>query len=98
MNQFIAGLEMIQDFMKLKWVPEILIAIDEGSQRYSKILANVEYISHTELQRKLNVLIQKKVVYKEEEKGHSIYKLSEFGDDIVHMIRHFVELGNKYSA
>lgn len=98
MNKYFLGLDIIQDIIKLKWIPEILESIENGHHRYNRILESIEYLSHTELQRKLNVLLNKKVIIKCEIDGHINYYLNEFGIDIIHILHHFAELNDKYST
>ena len=57
-SEFKTGFQVVQNLIKLKWVPEILESIANGNDRYSDILQSVPKISHTELQRKLNILIK----------------------------------------
>ncbi len=60
-NKVFNGFEIVQDLIKLRWVPEILKSIDLGNQRYSEIQRSIPYISHTELNRKLAILTEKKL-------------------------------------
>lgn len=96
MSGFTEGFAMIQDIIKLKWIPEILVAIDTGSTRYSELLSIIPYLSHTELQRKLHVLMERGVVVKSCEIENCRYTLTPFGDDLVHIFRHFQDLSVRY--
>lgn len=51
-------------------------------------------MSHTELNRKLAILGEKKVIEKREEDGS--YLLLEFGKDLVHIFHHLEDLEEKY--
>ena len=42
--------------------PEILGSIELGNRNYSEILRSIPYLSHTELNRKLKILIEKDVI------------------------------------
>lgn len=97
MNNYFLGLNIIQDIIKLKWIPEILDSIENGNHRYNRILESIEYLSHTELQRKLNVLLNKNVIVKREIDGHINYYLNDFGFDIIHILHHFSDLNDKYA-
>lgn len=90
------GFELIQDIIRPRWIPEIIATIALGNHSYSKILDSIEYISKTELNRKLNLLIEKKVILKNIDQNRSEYRLLEFGEDIDHIFKHFYEVGEKY--
>lgn len=96
MNQIDKGFEVIQDVIKMRWVPEILFSIKEGNNKYSDILKNVEFLSHTELQRKLKTLQENNCIIKEETQDGAIYKLTELGYDLDHVFYHIVDLADKY--
>lgn len=91
-----SGFELIHDIVKLRWVPEIVIAIGEGNHQYSEILNSINEISHTELNRKLNVLLKKSAIIKKEEDHDKGYYLSSFGEDLEHIFKHFEEMSQKY--
>ncbi|MFU0826178.1 MAG: Transcriptional regulator, HxlR family [Lachnoclostridium sp.] len=97
MSQTTEGFKIIQDIIKLKWVPEVLSAIGTDGATYSEILKKVDYLSNTELNRKLAVLVERKAVEKVETDGHSRYRLLPFGKDLDHIFRHFREIEEKYS-
>ncbi|CCQ97175.1 Transcriptional regulator, HxlR family [[Clostridium] ultunense Esp] len=90
------GFQIVQDLIKLRWVPEILKSIHLGNQRYSDILKSIPYLSHTELNRKLNILIDKKVIEKTINGNNTYYSLLNFGDDLVHIFYHLEDLEDKY--
>lgn len=90
------GFQIVQDLIKLRWIPEILKSIDLGNTRYTEIKNSIPYISHTELNRKLNILTERKVIEKIEEEGISHYTLLNFGADLVHIFCHLEDLEEKY--
>lgn len=92
-NKIFNGFEIVHDLIKLRWVPEILKSISQGNSRYSEILNSIPYMSHTELNRKLAILIEKNVVEKNKDGS---YSLLEFGKDLVHIFYHLEELEEKY--
>ena len=87
-NNISNGFEIIQDLIKLRWVPEILKSISLGNRRYTEILESIPNLSHTELNRKLSLLIEKEVIVKVEDQNASYYKLLQFGGDLVHIFNH----------
>ena len=96
-NKVFNGFEIVQDLIKLRWVPEILESIDLGNQRYSEIQRSIPYISHTELNRKLAILTEKKVIDREvDDSKNTYYTLLSFGKDLVHIFNHLEELEEKY--
>ncbi|MDF1617136.1 winged helix-turn-helix transcriptional regulator [Petrocella sp. FN5] len=90
------GFEIIHDIMKLRWVPEILMTISMGYSNYSDILNQVEGLSHTELNRKLSLLSEKKAIIKESDHVRSGYILTDFGYDLEHIFKHFLDIAEKY--
>lgn len=96
MSKFTTGFEIIHEFIGLKWVPEILESIGNGNKRYTDILNSVPYLSHTELQRKLKILQEKNAISKKSFDIGSEYQLEPFGEDLLHIFKHFTELGEKY--
>lgn len=90
------GFEIVHDLIKLRWVPEILKSISIGNTRYSQIQRSIPYISHTELNRKLNILIKRDVIHKRENDGNTYYSLLSFGEDLVHIFNHLEDLEEKY--
>ncbi|GFN36598.1 winged helix-turn-helix transcriptional regulator [Tepidimicrobium xylanilyticum] len=95
-NKVINGFQIVQDLIKLRWVPEILKSIQLGNQRYSEILTSIPYISHTELNRKLSILIEKKVIEKRTNGTNTYYSLLNFGKDLVHIFNHLEDIEEKY--
>lgn len=98
MSQINAGFEFIKEIIRKRWVPEILSSIGEGNNYYSDILKSIDYLSKTELNRKLDFLIQQKLVEKNtiEDTSRSLYHLSQLGEDIDHIMNHLSELGQQY--
>lgn len=90
------GFQMVQDLIKLRWVPEILAAIEIGNNRYSELLENIEYISHTELNRKLSILVEREVIDKTTNGRNTYYTLLPFGKDLVHIFHHLEDLEERY--
>ncbi len=90
------GFEIVQDLIKLRWVPEILKSIELGNHRYSEILTSIPYISHTELNRKLSTLVEKNVIEKRVDDSTTAYYLLSFGKDLVHIFYHLEDLEDKY--
>ncbi len=95
-NNISNGFQMVQDLIKLTWVPEILESINKGNHRYSEILNSINYISHTELNRKLIILLEKKVIYKESNENNTHYSLLDFGKDLIHIFGHLEDIEDKY--
>ena len=95
------GLRLIESILGGRWSPMILFAIEEGAERFSDIKAGIEYISDTELQRKLNALIQSGLVIKTNppiDTRKSEYRLTDFGGEITHTLRHILSISVKHSA
>ncbi|MCK9444314.1 MAG: winged helix-turn-helix transcriptional regulator [Tissierellaceae bacterium] len=90
------GFEIVQDLIKLRWVPEILKSIDQGHERYSDILNSIPYMSHTELNRKLAILTDKRVINRVVEDSNISYTLLNFGEDLVHIFNHLENLEERY--
>lgn len=96
MEQVDKGFEIIQNVIKMRWVPEILYSIKNGNTKYSDILNNIEFMSHTELQRKLKALVENKCLVKSEDDGGTEYHLTNLGYDLDHIFYHMVDLASKY--
>lgn len=94
MPEYQKGIEIVQDLIKKRWIPEILRSIKLGNHSYTEILNSIEYLSQTELQRKLKILEEKNCLIKDEEDGR--YILTEFGHEINHLFQHVFDLGKKY--
>lgn len=93
------GFDIVQDIIKLKWVPEILAVMskEKDACNYSKILEQVEYLSNTELNRKLAILLERKAIEKVEFDGRLYYSLLPFGKDLHHIFQHFMDIEKKYA-
>lgn len=95
-NKVSNGFQIVQDLIKLRWVPEILKSIYSGNQRYTDILDSIPYMSHTELNRKLSILAERKVIDKTVEGDNTYYSLLNFGKELVHIFYHLEDLEEKY--
>jgi len=95
-NNISSCFQIIEDLIKLRWIPEILESINLGNHRYSEIKKSIKEISHTELNRKLLVLIEKGTILKEENIASTSYYLLEFGKDLIHIFGHLEDLQEKY--
>lgn len=91
-----SGFEIVEDLIKLRWVPEILEAVKDGNYRYSDIKRSIDGISHTELNRKLLILVRKGAIAKEEDLDSTSYSLLGFGKELVHIFDHLEALQEKY--
>lgn len=94
MTEYQQGLEIIQDLISKRWIPEILCSISKGNENYTNILNSIEFLSQTELQRKLKVLEEYKCIEKDQDTGK--YELTVFGEEINHLFQHFYDLGKKH--
>ena len=90
------GFQLIHDIFRLKWIPEIIEAIATDKNRYTDIQMDIEYISNTELNRKLLMLQERQVIIKETIDAKEGYYLTEFGKDLNHVFKHFVDMSDKY--
>ena len=91
------GFELVQEIIKLKWVPEILAAISEGYNGYNEILDSIPFLSNTELNRKLTVLVEKNAVEKcILADNRTSYSILPFGKDLDHIFKHLADLEEKY--
>lgn len=95
-KRVINGFQIIQDLIKLRWVPEILKSIQLGNHRYNHILKSIPNMSHTELNRKLTLLAKQQVISKDTQGAGTRYALSAFGKDLVHIFQHLEDLEEKY--
>jgi len=91
-HQMNEGFQLIHDIFRLRWIPEIVQSIGQDTQKYSEISKSIGEISNTELNRKLSLLTDRKVI----EKLDDGYVLSEFGKDLEHIFNHFLEMSQKY--
>lgn len=94
MTDYQKGLEMIQGLISKRWIPEILYSVSLGNHRFTDILNSINYLSQTELQRKLKLLEESNCLIKDE--VDMSYNLTEFGSEVNHLFRHFYDLGKKY--
>ena len=92
-----SGFELLQDLLKLRWVPEILKSISLGNDSYTQILDSIPYLSHRELNRKLNILVEREAISKTGVATSPCYTLNTFGEDLVHIFCHLEDLEEKYS-
>lgn len=90
------GFQIVQDLIKLRWVPEIVKSIKLGNRRYTDISKSITHISNTELNRKLTILIDKKVIKKKVSGKNTEYSLLNLGEDLVHIFNHLANLEEKY--
>lgn len=93
MNEYSNGLELIEDLFTKRWIPEIIHSISMGNKNYTKILESIDFISHTELNRKIKLLLDYDVIKKDDDKT---YNLTEFGFDINHIFGHIYDISEKY--
>lgn len=97
MSKASSGFELIHELVKHRWIPEIIDSIADGNENYSQILNDHEFfLSKTELNRKLGLLVERKVIEKHTLENKSYYKLLEFGKDLDHIFKHFEDIGSKY--
>jgi DNA-binding HxlR family transcriptional regulator len=90
------GFQLVHDIFRLKWIPEIIDSIASNKNRYTDIAESIEYISNTELNRKLAMLQERDVIIKEVIDGKEGYYLTDFGNDLNHVFNHFIEMSDKY--
>lgn len=95
-NKISSGFQIVHDLIKLRWIPEILKSIHMGNHNYSDILRSIPNMSHTELNRKLSILIERNVIDKKSKGSSTYYSLHNFGKDLVHIFYHLEDLENKY--
>ncbi len=88
--------EEVHGMIRSRWIPEILDSIKSGHHSYGEIQDSIEFISATELNRKLGLLVGKGALTKKEEANRSHYELLELGEDLHHIFHHLVELKEKY--
>ncbi|MDO5755750.1 MAG: winged helix-turn-helix transcriptional regulator [Tissierellia bacterium] len=83
---------MLRDLMKRRWIPEILHRMDKGYYTYTDILEGIDYLSHTELQRKLKILEEYHCV----KKTDSGYILKDLGRELEEVFCYLEKLEDKY--
>lgn len=88
--------EEIHGIIRSRWIPEILNSVKAGNHSYGEILNSIEFLSATELNRKLNLLVEKKALEKKERDNRSRYELLALGEDLHHVFHHLVEIKEKY--
>ena len=92
------GLKLMESIIGGRWNPLILFELEEGAKTYTDIKNSIDYISDTELQRKLSALMDNKLVKKdsmnEARKGE--YTLTPYGVDIAHTLRHIMDISVKH--
>lgn len=88
--------EEVHGMIRSRWIPEILDSIKAGNHSYGEILDSIDFISGTELNRKLSLLVEKKALVKHESAKRSHYELLDLGEDLHHIFHHLVELKEKY--
>lgn len=88
--------EEVHGMIRSRWIPEILDSIKAGNHSYGEILDSIEFISGTELNRKLGLLVKKGALEKKEEANRSHYEVLDLGEDLHHIFYHLVELKEKY--
>lgn len=93
MDTYQQGLEFIQDLITKRWVPEILYSISMGNHTFTSILNSIEFLSQTELQRKLKLLEEYQCVHKDEELVE--YYMTEYGEEVHHLFQHVFDLGQR---
>lgn len=89
------GFEIVQEVIKVKWVPEILLSLDSGNHQFNELLKSIPYLSHTELNRKLKFLAMRQLILKHETTKQG-YTLQPFGYDLLHILKNFEVLHNTY--
>lgn len=90
------GFQLLHDLIKMRWITEILHSINLGNTRYNQILNSIEGMSHTELNRKLALLLEREVIAKEARSEETHYRLCTFGQELIHIFNHLAELEQKY--
>lgn len=93
------GLRLMESIIGGRWNPAILFVIEQGASRYSDIRSSIGYISDTELQRKLNVLLDGKLIEKTmqgAEERSAAYRLTSFGGEITHTLHHIMDISIKH--
>ncbi len=92
------GLKLMESVIGGRWNSLILFQLEQGRKSYTDIRNSIDYISDTELQRKLNTLIDSKLV----KKGDGLdakkreYALTPYGEDITHTLHHIMDISLKH--
>ena len=90
------GFQLLHSLIRMRWITEILYSINVGNTRYNQILGSIEGMSHTELNRKLALLLERDVIVKETSGGEIHYQLCDFGEELIHIFNHLAELEQRY--
>ncbi len=90
------GFQLIHDIFRKKWIPEIIDTIASGNSSYTEIASSIDYISQTELNRKLAMLQDSDVIKKSSVQGKVGYFITPLGNDLNHIFNHFIEISDKY--
>jgi DNA-binding HxlR family transcriptional regulator len=99
--QFERGLRLMESIIGGRWNPMILFALEGGPCRFSDLKSRIEFISDTELQRKLGALTGSGLVTRcspEEDARRGEYMLTGFGGEIAHTLRHILVISQKHGA
>lgn len=96
LERILNGFQIIHDLIRLRWVPEILKSIYYGNHRYVSILESIPEMSHTELNRKLSLLLEKRVIGQESQGNINNYVLLDFGKDLIHIFHHLEDIEQRY--
>ncbi|MBF4695964.1 winged helix-turn-helix transcriptional regulator [Fusibacter ferrireducens] len=95
-NTMTEGFQLIHDVFRMRWIPEIISVIGQGYHGYNEILGQIDFLSNTELNRKLKLLLDRQVIDKIENQDQHGYYLNAFGEDLDHIFKHFIEMSEKY--
>ncbi len=99
--QFEWGLRLMESIIGGRWNPMILFALESGPCRFSDLKSRIEFISDTELQRKLGALMGSGLVVRnsnDEDTRKGEYILTGFGGEIAHTLRHILVISQKHGA
>lgn len=77
------SISIVQEIVSKRWVSEILFSIYHQHHKYTDILQSIPFLSSTEFRRKLKLLLEFRLILKNE-KGE--YKLTVLGDDIIEIM------------
>lgn len=87
--------QIIQGILRLNWVVEIITQIVKGQTHYNQIISQVPYLSHTELNRKLKVLMDKKIITRSADRS---YALTQYGQELYQIMKNMSKLGKKIAT
>ncbi len=93
-----SGLRLMESVIGGRWNPLILFQLEHGAMSYTDIRNSIDYISDTELQRKLNTLIDSKLVVKGngEDARKREYVLTPYGEDIAHTLHPILDISQTH--